>query len=651
MRKKRILIVEDESIVSAHLKHSLQKMNYETAEIISSGEESLNYLENNSVDLIIMDIQLNGKLDGIQTAKHIQEKFSLPLIFLTAYLDDETLMQAKKSEPYGYILKPFDEKDLRLNIELALVKHEASMKVLNSEKKYKNLFENAGDAIITFNLKTKLIEEVNSFASDLFGLSKEELINNSIQKIITNKNLFFDKVKELNKQNRAANFEYSYNKKDGSCLFLSLNISKIDITKNETLLLIIRDITENKKLSNELIDAKEKAEEMNRLKSNFLANISHELRTPLNSILGFASLLIEELESAEHKMMCDRIHQSGKRLLTTLNNIIDLSRIESNKVDSSFSHLNLFESIDLVVKNYKEAVVEKGIFLKTIVKKDNLITFLDENIFQKIVANIISNAIKFTHQGGIFIIIESETINDTHWGIIKIKDTGIGIAKEHYNLIFDEFRQVSEGVIRNFDGSGLGLSITKKFIELMGGTISVESDVGVGSTFIISFPLTEKPEPKKAVDSSFEETTLNIITHSKDKNEKSKKVKETNVNLPLILLVEDDEMSSDLTVKFLAEICRVEHVADGYSAVELAKKNKYDVILMDINLKSSFSGINATNEIRKINGYEKTPIVSFTAYVLAGDRENFLEHGFTHYLSKPFSKQEIVEFVTALMNK
>ena len=258
---------------------------------------------------------------------------------------------------------------------------------------------------------------------------------------------------------------------------------------------INQDITDEKRARKELIKAKEKAEEMNRLKSSFLANMSHELRTPLIGILGYAEFLESELKDENLNQMAKIITTSGQRLNKTLNNILDISKIESEK-----QHINLKEQDLLIclreqIKLFKAAAEAKGLSLKFESDSEILNAYVDEELFTSIINNLLNNAIKYTETGGITLTAKRDEYN----AVIEIRDTGIGISKEFFETIFEPFRQASEGYSRNYEGTGLGLTLAKKFTDLMGGTITLESNQedllngqAGGSTFILKFPLTNK---------------------------------------------------------------------------------------------------------------------------------------------------------------
>ncbi len=285
--------------------------------------------------------------------------------------------------------------------------------------------------------------------------------------------------------------EFLNKKKDGSVFWEAANISPI---KNPDGLItnfiaVKEDITLRKKAEEELISAKEKAEEMNRLKSSFLANMSHELRTPMIGILGFSEILSKEVKDPEQAEMVETINSSGKRLLNTLNLLLDLSRIEANREEIKFQKININEAVLPIIKTYESVAKRKSLLLNYEISDKNITANLDVRIFEQVLNNLIINALKFTSQGSVSVKINLEKVKTNSMIVIKVIDTGIGIPSDHLLLIFEEFRQASEGLNRSYEGTGLGLTIAKKSVELLGGSISVRSEVGVGSTFTVCFPI------------------------------------------------------------------------------------------------------------------------------------------------------------------
>lgn len=509
----------------------------------------------------------------------------------------------------------------------------AEKELRDSEEKYRSLVENMGEGVGITDENERFIF-VNPAGEKIFGVAKGGLNSLGLENF-TKKEKFknlTDRTKERLKGKNEV-YELEIHLMDGSKKDILVTATpRFDDNVFKGTFGIFSDITEQKIAVQEIIKAKEKAEEMSRLKMNFLANMSHEIRTPLNGILGFADILKSELKDPEHLKFADRINKSGYRLMETLDLILSFAKLEAEKQDVFYSNVNLKDVIDEILKSFEAVANGKNLFLRLIENEKNMVSYLDERFLRQIMNNLLNNAIKYTITGGITVTLSKINSNL----IIKVLDTGIGIAKEYQGIIFDEFRQESEGHGRNFQGTGLGLSITKRFVELLNGTIEVNSDVGIGSTFTLTFPFINSRESNniKPSKSENDEELKLIIPADKDKL--------------TILLVEDDETSRDFTIESIKDYYNVECVIDGKNALELINKKVYDIVLMDINLGVGINGIEVTQIIKKIKEYEKIPIVALTAFALPGDKEEFIEGGCTHYLGKPFTKNQILKLLKTL---
>lgn len=421
--------------------------------------------------------------------------------------------------------------------------------------------------------------------------------------------------------------ELKNKKKDGSLYWENAFISPIFNEAGEIthFLAVKEDITEKKEIINQLIIAKEKAEEMNKMKSNFLANMSHEIRTPFNGILGFAELLKEALENEnELKQMADAIHKSGRRLLETLNLILNFSKLEAERVDVHLEPVNIVPLVEDTCNLFSVLAQKKGLELKKIINDSDICIHIDVNMLNSILTNLINNAIKYTESGSVTIKVQK--INSEVE--ISVIDTGIGIPDNKQELIWEEFRQVSEGIGRSFEGTGLGLTITKKYTNLLNGQISMTSKYGVGSTFVVKFPLSEY-EP---VVSS--KKTYSSINAAMDNTYDSPTKK--------LLYVEDDTTSISVVTMMLKDVYHVDTAKNAEAALLLVEENKYDGILMDINLSRGMDGIQLTQILRKRPDCESIPIIAVTAYALDEDKKEFLSKGMTHYISKPFLMKDLL---------
>lgn len=383
----------------------------------------------------------------------------------------------------------------------------------------------------------------------------------------------------------------------------------------------------------ELIYAKEKAEEMSKLKSIFLANMSHELRTPLISILGFAELLQIELTNKEQLELIAQVLEGGKRLNITLNSILEWSKLESEKQTLKLSTQNLAIMLQKNVDLLEPMAKSKKLFVKLQIEDSTLQANIDQDLFEKAFFQLIHNAIKFTSRGGVSIILNQTNNDDIGWAVIRILDTGIGIPKEYLEKVFAEFRQGSEGLNRNYEGNGLGLSIAKKMIELMNGKIEIESEVGKGTTLTVFLPLTlNETAFKKKID----ERRKTIVEEPVVKTAKV---------TPSILYVEDNVSNRLLLHRILERDYLVNEAEDGFTGIAFASQKHFDLVLMDINLGFGIDGVETMYSIRKLPGYFQIPIIAVTAYAMVGDKERLLKEGFDDYLQKPFSKEELIKLV------
>jgi PAS domain S-box-containing protein len=501
--------------------------------------------------------------------------------------------------------------------------------LLESENQKATILKAIPDLLFVFDQEGIYLDIYSEDDSKLF-VPRETLIGKSIS------DLFPPDIakgaigafRESSQSKKLVQFSYSI-EVNGKTEFFE---ARIVPAPDDKVLAIVRDITERKKAEQELITAKEHAEESDRLKSAFLANMSHEIRTPMNYILGFTDLLkTDDLTGNQQKEYIQIIKKGGDRLLNIINDIIDISKIESGQMQVSVSKTNINEQIEYISSFFKPEAEEKGIqliFRNTLPSKDAIINTDQEKIYA-ILTNLVKNAIKFTREG----FIEFGYNKKDRFLEFYVKDTGTGIRQEHKEFIFERFRQGSDSLVRNYEGAGLGLSISKAYAEMLGGKIWVESEPGKGSVFYFTVPY----NPDKKAEPG--------ITNTADSDFKG-----NNMRSLKILIAEDDEASGLLISKTIKVYCTTELKAKtGVEAVEACKANPdIDLVLMDIKMPE-MDGYEATRQIRQFN--KEVIIIAQTAFALTGDKERALQAGCNDYISKPIASNLLIEMIQKYFKK
>ena len=558
-----------------------------------------------------------------------------------------------------------------------------------SEESYRKLFENHSAVKIILDLDTGAILDANDAAAQYYGWTREELKHMKIYQINTLSPKEANVEMERARSKRRNRFEFRHRRADGSIRDVEVFSSKIEIRGKDVLHSIIQDITERKraelelilankelafqnsekekradeliivnnvldfqnkekekraeeliiankelvfqnkekeKRASELTIAKEQAEESDRLKSAFLTNMSHEIRTPMNGILGFTELLKDpNLSSDDQQDFIQIIQISGARMLNTINSIVDISKIESGLMKVDIKETNINEKIEFTYKFFKPEAEIKGLQLlykNSLPAKEAIINTDNEKVYG-LLTNLIKNAIKFTYDGSIEFGYEKKG----EYLEFYVKDTGVGIPENQKELIFERFRQGSENHTRGYEGSGLGLSICKSYIEMLGGEIWVESEEGKGSTFYFTIPYNAVSE---------KQTELKDTVSQEHKGVQLKNLK--------ILIVEDDEISYSLLTRMLQNISQeILHAITGVKAVEACRNNPdLDLVLMDIRMPK-MDGNEATRQIRQFN--KDVIIIAQTAHAFSGDRDNAIEAGCNDNISKPINMTLLYELI------
>ncbi|CAM4450177.1 histidine kinase [Paenibacillus tarimensis] len=713
-----ILLVDDHPDNLLTLEAVLGDFNYNLVKCLS-GEEALRCLLKDDFAVIVLDVQMPG-MDGFETARLIKAREKtkeIPIIFITATSkESEHFYTGYSVGAIDYMLKPFVPQILRTKIEgfvnlyisnkkLQLQTELLHQKTRELEKMNKELMrtayklskaeaqariirETSIDTMITFD-DDGVIMTVNPALERMFGFDEQEVLGKPITMLIPSLASIDYEARANGSAGDSSGgelMEVIPVRKDGTSFFAKIQIGKAIVDNERIFACTISDITEQKQFEERLMAAKEAAEIAARAKTDFLAMVSHEIRTPMNGVIGMTALMLETEMTEEQREYAEIIGKSGEALLSVINDILDYSKIESGKMELEEVPFQLSscvgETFDLFMAKSKKRNLE---MTYTIDPQLEIPIVSDVTKLRQVLINLVGNAVKFTSEGSVH--LDAKLLNDYGCSMdveISVQDTGVGIPEEKLPLLFQPFSQLDSSMSRKYGGTGLGLAICKNLIELMGGTIRVETEQNKGANFIFTIRVKRllasinedssdearlPDEPLSFSDflAAMEETAAG---DQQPYGESGSRLLEAGGDLAMqpssfayghtdyradnrcyggfemiagesddaaqILVAEDNEVNQKLAIRMLEKLGYKADVAEnGQEVLNRLKKRRYGVILMDIQMPV-MDGLEATRLICDQVPEELRPhIIAMTANVLPGDREKCLAAGMSDFISKP----------------
>ncbi len=631
-----ILLLENSKMDAELVKHALMRaeFNCKVRHAVNKSEFTT-MIKDSTPDIVLADFYLDGftGLEALAIAREVHP--DVPFIVLTGTINEQIAMDCLNAGVDDYVTK---EHLIRLSPSIrvtiaqrnaAKAKKQVEETLHYREEYYRSLIESVTDVIAVVN-EQGVLRFISPAAHRLLGYEAGTLQDRDLAELLHDEDINKCRKYVLStldlSEGRANSVELRLRKRSGGhvatdCVAKRLRIQGLE---EKQAVVVFRDITDRKEFEQSLIEAKNKAEEMDQLKTHMLANLSHEIRTPMNAILGFSSILKNDLQGHDGHEFADLINTSANRLMLTLDNIITLAQLESGDINrSDLEPVELSSELFELFSLFESRITDAGLVsIMDIENNQQLFSRINSTLFRKIVESLLDNAVKFTKEGSVKLSLKEKQGS----AIVSVSDTGIGISEEFLPQLFTPFTQESAGRNRNYEGTGLGLALTQLAVEQMGGSISVSTSKNYGSTFTVTFPLDKSVVTTTSASGTTEEAVLEEVQSD-----------------VAVLAVEDDGVNQFLLQEYLSEYCDITVAGSAEEAIEACKKTQFELILQDINLGTSrFDGIEVMKTVREMEQYREVPIVAATAYASDKDRQVFLSEGFSDYVAKPYTKEQLL---------
>lgn len=691
MLNSRILVVEDSLTQAVKLEYFLAGKGFHVF-LAPTGEQALEVLAKKDIDLVISDVIMPG-MDGYELCEKIRrtpQYKSVPVILLTSLSDPGDIVRGLKSGATNFVTKPYDEGFLLARIQsvlkskyfeadqsvvqevnfefhgeqhvlkadfsqvfhLLLATYEntllqsrqldsAHRKLVAREEQLSSVLASMSAKIAVLDPNLKLIAANESWR-DLFvpGLTEEEIEGLDFREAVSSSGCLRGSLDTLIKgvgsviRGESVKFSYEYLLESSGKFSTSWYMLEVTPMRGKSggAVASFIEITERKNMEREIIQARDAAEKANRFKSRFLASMSHEIRTPLNAVIGMTDLTLRSELSSEQTDNLEIVRLSADQLLTLINDILDLSKVEARMLKLESKDFSLSEALYEVIKSMESQAKERGLVLSLDFDDDiPEVVCGDKGRLKQILYNLVGNSLKFTEQGGIF-VHASALEGQGHSGElvlqVSVRDTGIGIPEEKQAVIFESFRQADDSTTRKFGGSGLGLAISRELVEMMGGEICVRSSEGYGSVFTF-YVVLQPGDPDKVITEQ-----MGVTNEGKCGEDLSFR----------ILLVEDNSINVKVATSLLRRMGHVVEVAgNGVEAVSFLSHLSVDLILMDLEMPE-MDGFEASRNIRQGKAgvaKKNIPIIAMSAHAMAGVTDKCTKAGMNNYIAKPVQYSEL----------
>ncbi|QKJ29587.1 response regulator [Mucilaginibacter mali] len=607
----------------------------------TSPNDALKIAWENPIAIALVDVQM-PEMDGFELVEMLKanpKTKDILVIFVTAISkESKYVVKGLGTGAVDYLYKPLDPyiTSAKVDAFIQLARNQAEIKEKNIElQNFAIVVKNSADMICAIDAQTLRIASINPAIEKIMGFKPDEVIGRGVVDLAIDEDQvpFRKKLGEIIKDNlQFAVFEYRFETFEKRVIWAECRMSY----RNKTIFLNISDISPQKSFQEQLIKSKEAAEYGKKVKETFLANMSHELRTPVNGIIGITNLLRKTNIDEQQKSMLDLLETSSQSLLGVINDVLDISKIEAGKFSIVRTPNNLRAIVKAVYDLLKFKADEHNIeFLLEIAEDAPQYIQVDSLRLNQILMNLLSNAIKFTDRGHVKLKV---TVMQKHNNKVKLKfsieDTGIGIASDKIATIFESFEQAEDDTTAKYGGTGLGLTIVKKLIELKGGDLTVSSQVGKGSVFNFTnwYEVVDQPKEKATV-----RDVPRVLAPFKE-----------NIS---VLVVEDNLVNQFMLSKILKEWnVSVDMVDNGRKALDKLKENDYDVVLMDTHMPE-MSGYQTAKTIRVDFEEPKrsVPIISLSAASYDHEQQQAISAGMNDVLAKPFMPYELHEKILKLL--